>query len=178
MFWKLWPAFELKKILSVTKHGFALWAQRKPNAIPEIYKAFEDRLTFLFFFVTSSFSALLQSKDYVINSFVFEKSLNCGNEITNIVIFKRIKAQVLANKPTHFWTGFLFPKNVYKNLLKARPLLKCKQHIFLGWYIIGTSEKKAPRIEKSQKIYPKLYTFTGKKKTSAPKNSRLITEFL
>ena len=97
--------------------------------------------------------------------FVFEKSLNCRNEISNIVIFKRIKAQVLANKPAHFWTFFiLFSKNVYKNLLKAGTLLKCKQHIFLGWYIIGTFEKRAPRIEKSQKIYLKLYTFTGKKK--------------
>ena len=112
-------------------------------------------------------------------SFVFEKSLNCRNEISNIVIFKRIKAQVLANKPAHFWTFFIFfSKNVYKNLLKTGPLLKCKQHIFLGWYIIGTFEKRAPRIEKSQKIYLKLYTFTGKKKTSAPKNSRLVTKFL
>ena len=39
-------------------------------------------------------------------SFVFEKSLNCRNEISNIVIFKIIKAQVLANKPAHFWTFF------------------------------------------------------------------------
>ena len=47
VFWKLWPAFELTKVLSVTKHGFAFWAQRKPNAVLEIYKAFRDRLTFL-----------------------------------------------------------------------------------------------------------------------------------
>ena len=98
-------------------------------------------------------------------SFVFEKSLNCRNEISNIVIFKIIKAQVLANKPAHFWTFFFFfSKNVYKNLLKAGPLLKRKQHIFLGWYIIGTFEKRAPRIEKSQKIYLKLYTLQEKKK--------------
>ena len=30
VFWKPWPAVELKKVLSVTKHGFVLWAQRKP----------------------------------------------------------------------------------------------------------------------------------------------------
>ena len=47
MFWKPWPAVELKKVLSVTKHGFVFWAQRKPNARLEIYKAFQDRLTFL-----------------------------------------------------------------------------------------------------------------------------------
>ena len=93
--------------------------------------------------------------------FVFEE-FKLWELITNIEIFIRIKAQVLANKPEHFWTVF-FPKDVYKNRLKARPLLKCKQHIFLGWYIIGTFEKRAPRIEKSQKIYLKLYTFTEKK---------------
>ena len=39
---------ELKKVLSVTKHGFVLWAQQcKPNTRLEIYKAFPDRLTFL-----------------------------------------------------------------------------------------------------------------------------------
>ena len=43
----IWPAVELKKVLSVTKHGFVFWAQRKPNARLEIYKAFQDRLTFL-----------------------------------------------------------------------------------------------------------------------------------
>ena len=32
---------------SVTNHGFVFWAQREPNAILEIYKAFQDRLTFL-----------------------------------------------------------------------------------------------------------------------------------
>ena len=91
-------------------------------------------------------------------SFVFEKSLNCRNEISNIVIFKRIKAQVLVNKPAHFWTFFFFfSKNVYKNLLKAGPLLKCKQHIFLGWYIIGTFEKRAPRIENLRKY---IWNFT------------------
>ena len=47
VFWKPWPAVELKKVLSVTKHGFVFWAQRKPNARLEIYKAFQDRLTFL-----------------------------------------------------------------------------------------------------------------------------------
>ena len=31
VFWKPWPAVELKKVLSVTKHGFVFWAQRKPN---------------------------------------------------------------------------------------------------------------------------------------------------
>ena len=30
VFWKPWPAVELKKVLSVTKHGFVFWAQRKP----------------------------------------------------------------------------------------------------------------------------------------------------
>ena len=38
---------KLKKILSVTKHGFVFWAQCKPNTKLEIYKAFQDRLTFL-----------------------------------------------------------------------------------------------------------------------------------
>ena len=38
---------KLKKVLSVTKHGFVFRAQRKPNASLEIYKAFQDRLTFL-----------------------------------------------------------------------------------------------------------------------------------
>ena len=47
VFWKPWPAVELKKILSVTKHGFLLWAQRKPSIRLEIWKAFQDRLTFL-----------------------------------------------------------------------------------------------------------------------------------
>ena len=44
-----WPAVELKKVvLRVVKHDFVFWAQRnKPNAILEIYKAFQDRLTFL-----------------------------------------------------------------------------------------------------------------------------------
>ena len=37
----------LKKVLSVTKHGFVFWAQGKPNAKLEIYKVFQDRLTFL-----------------------------------------------------------------------------------------------------------------------------------
>ena len=32
---------------AVTKHGFLFWAQRKPNARLEIYKAFQDRLTIL-----------------------------------------------------------------------------------------------------------------------------------
>ena len=45
--WKPWPAVELKKVLSVTNHSFVFWAQREPNAILEIYKAFQDRLTFL-----------------------------------------------------------------------------------------------------------------------------------
>ena len=39
-----WPAIELKKVLLVSQN---IWAQRKPNAVLEIYKAFEDRLTFL-----------------------------------------------------------------------------------------------------------------------------------
>ena len=47
VFWKLWPAVELKKVLSVTKHGFVFWAQCKPNTRLEIYKAFQDRLTCL-----------------------------------------------------------------------------------------------------------------------------------
>ena len=47
VFWKPWPAVELKKVPSVTKHGFVFWAQHKPNATLEIYKAFQDRLTFL-----------------------------------------------------------------------------------------------------------------------------------
>ena len=47
VFWKPWPTVELKKVLSVTKHGFVFWAQRKPNTRLEIYKAFQDRLTFL-----------------------------------------------------------------------------------------------------------------------------------
>ena len=47
VFSKPWPAVELKKVLSVTKHGFVFWAQRKPNTRLEIYKAFQDRLTFL-----------------------------------------------------------------------------------------------------------------------------------
>ena len=38
MFWKPWPAVELKKVVSVTKHGFVRL---------EIYKAFQDRLTCL-----------------------------------------------------------------------------------------------------------------------------------
>ena len=42
-----WPAVELKKVWSVTKHGFVFWTQRKPNSILEIYKAFQDRLTSL-----------------------------------------------------------------------------------------------------------------------------------
>ena len=46
VFWKLWPAVELKNVLSVTKHGFVFWAQRKPNAILEIYKHF--RIAWLF----------------------------------------------------------------------------------------------------------------------------------
>ena len=47
VFWKLWPAVELKKVLGVTKHAFVFWAQRKPNIRLEIYKAFQDRLTCL-----------------------------------------------------------------------------------------------------------------------------------
>ena len=47
VFWKPWPAVELKKVPSVTKHGFLPWAQRKPNTRLEICKAFQDRLTFL-----------------------------------------------------------------------------------------------------------------------------------
>ena len=38
---------KLKKVPSVTKHGFVFRAQRKPNAKLEIYKAFQDRLTCL-----------------------------------------------------------------------------------------------------------------------------------
>ena len=38
---------KLKKVLSVTKHGFVFWAQRKAKAKLEIYRAFQDRLTFL-----------------------------------------------------------------------------------------------------------------------------------
>ena len=47
VFWKPWPAIELKKVLSVTNHGFIFWTQHEPNTILEIYKAFQDRLTFL-----------------------------------------------------------------------------------------------------------------------------------
>ena len=47
VFLKLSPAVELKKVLSVTKHSFIIWAQRKPNTRLEIYKAFQDRLTCL-----------------------------------------------------------------------------------------------------------------------------------
>ena len=36
-----------EKVLSVTKHGFVFWAQRKPNTRLEISKAFQDWLTFL-----------------------------------------------------------------------------------------------------------------------------------
>ena len=38
---------EAEKVSSVTKRGFVFCAQRKPNAKLEIYKAFQDRLTFL-----------------------------------------------------------------------------------------------------------------------------------
>ena len=31
VFWKPWPAVKLKKVPSVTKHGFVFWAQRKLN---------------------------------------------------------------------------------------------------------------------------------------------------
>ena len=37
MFWKPWPAVELKEVLSVTKHGFVFWAQSKLNTRLEIY---------------------------------------------------------------------------------------------------------------------------------------------
>ena len=47
VFWKPWPAVELKEVLRVKKHGLVLWAQRKPNTRLEICKAFQDRLTFL-----------------------------------------------------------------------------------------------------------------------------------
>ena len=50
VFWKSWPAVDLKKVLSVTKHGFLFWAQLGPFKsffTLEIYKAFQDRLTFL-----------------------------------------------------------------------------------------------------------------------------------
>ena len=51
MFWKFWPAVELKKVLSVSNHGFVFWAQYEPNAILDWsinrYKVFQDRLTFL-----------------------------------------------------------------------------------------------------------------------------------
>ena len=47
VFWQSWPAVDLKKVVSVTKYGFVFWAQREPNARLEIYKAFQDRLTFL-----------------------------------------------------------------------------------------------------------------------------------
>ena len=46
--WKRWPAVELKKVLSVTNHSFVFWAQREPNAILQIYKVFQDRLTYIF----------------------------------------------------------------------------------------------------------------------------------
>ena len=35
----------MKKVLSVTKQGFVFWAQRKPNAKLEIFKAFQNSLT-------------------------------------------------------------------------------------------------------------------------------------
>ena len=47
VFWQSWPAVDLKKVESVTKYGFVFWAQRERNARLEIYKAFQDRLTFL-----------------------------------------------------------------------------------------------------------------------------------
>ena len=47
VFWKPWPTVELKKVRSVTKHGFVCWAQRKPNPRLEAYKAFQDCLTCL-----------------------------------------------------------------------------------------------------------------------------------
>ena len=47
VFWKPWSVVELKKVLSVTKHSFVFWAQRKPNTRLEIYKAYQDRLTCL-----------------------------------------------------------------------------------------------------------------------------------
>ena len=52
VFWRLWkPSWKTltgsRAEKSVTKHGFVFWAQRKPNARLKIYKAFQDRLTFL-----------------------------------------------------------------------------------------------------------------------------------
>ena len=46
VFWKPWPAVELKNF-QVSNDGFVFWAQREPNAILEIYKAFQDCLSFL-----------------------------------------------------------------------------------------------------------------------------------
>ena len=42
VFWKPWPAVELEKVLSVTKHSFVFWVHRKSNTRLEIYKAFQD----------------------------------------------------------------------------------------------------------------------------------------
>ena len=53
VFYKPWPAVDLRKVLSVTKHGFVFWAQRKPNARLEIYKAF-DSLDWLGFLAKSN----------------------------------------------------------------------------------------------------------------------------
>ena len=44
VFWKPRPAVELKKVLSVTKHGFVFWAQRKPNTRLEIYQGHPTRI--------------------------------------------------------------------------------------------------------------------------------------
>ena len=39
-------AVDLKKVLRATKHGFIFWAQHKANATLEIYKGFQEHLTF------------------------------------------------------------------------------------------------------------------------------------
>ena len=39
-------AVDLKKVISVTKHGFVFLSVNHANAILEIYEAFRDRLTF------------------------------------------------------------------------------------------------------------------------------------
>ena len=38
---------KVKKVLSVTEHGFVFRAQGKPNTKLETYKAFQNRVTFL-----------------------------------------------------------------------------------------------------------------------------------
>ena len=110
-------------------------------------------------------------------SFVFEKSLNCRNEMTNIVIFKRIKAQVLANKPAHFWTGFFPLKMSTKICWKLDLYYNVNNKPFWAG-ILSELSRKRPLGSKNLGKYIWNCTHLQKKKTSALKNSRLITKFL